>query len=346
MDTQILRPVQSKIVHIRSKDGNQLTSGYNSNFTINLQDPIQIEQGEEIHITMSSGEFPYSFYNVSAEVNNNTIIYNDGAEKSFVFPSKNYDIFKLRDTITDDTGFPFTATFDEYTMKLTLTNTSVGSITLNWTHADTTADKLMGFDDTADDIVASSASTSSDYVVNLCSVHSLLIRSNIATGNVQSSLNSNSTILQKVSIDVNGFNMIYLNQDDFRTTTITQAQTIDMIEFEITDQNRKLIQFNNVNYEMSLIFNVFDRPIHIHTQRRRNNIQRLRSGIPQALPPSSFAIRPLMQVAPTPYMPPPQQTTAILSEGYIDHTDPILNKTKLETVAEETILDQLLDMSK
>ena len=74
----LMRPISSHIVHIRSKDTTQLTAGYNSHFKFILEDPIKINQGEQINITMSSGEFPYSFYNVSSDVNNRGIIIDDG----------------------------------------------------------------------------------------------------------------------------------------------------------------------------------------------------------------------------------------------------------------------------
>jgi len=329
----LMRPISSHIVHIRSKDATQLSAGYNSHFKFILEDPVKINQGEQINITMSSGEFPYSFYNVSTDVKNTGIIVDDGGLE-FNFGNGNYSIYDVRDVITASTAFKFSATFDVKTMKLTLTNTDSSPHTINW--GQSTAAKMLGFDDNPDndDVVAAGASTTSDFVVNLCSVHSLMIRSNLATGNVQSTTHSNSTILQKVSIDQNGFAMIYLNQDDYRTTNITQQPQIDQIEIKITDQNNNLIQFNNVNYEMSLIFQVYEKVIdykHGGTANDRRAVRRrMANRIADANTISLF-------------IPPPQQPTGEIIES-IDDTHPVVGKSDLEDKTEHTILNQLLDM--
>jgi hypothetical protein len=358
MDTQLLQPLSSHIVHIRSKEATTLTSGYNSHIRVDLQNPIQVEKEHEVHIIMSSGEFPYSFYNVSADVKNNTIIYDTSS--TFTFTPKNYDIYSLRDAITDDATFPFSATFDLTTMKLTLTNTDSSPHTINWSNASTTADRLLGFGEDSDDTVAAAGTITSEYVVNLCSVHSLYIRSNIATGNVQSTNTGNSTVLQKVSVDVNGFNMIYLNQDDYRTTNSSQVPTIDLIEFRIEDQNRNLIQFNNVNFEMSFLFLIYERPFdrlhggikfphkapskwrHFGTPLRqigRNPQQQLRFNPTTGNPIIS---------TPSPYSLPSQTPQGILVQEpaniTLDDTHAITGKSDIEHTAEQTILNNILDL--
>jgi hypothetical protein len=333
-DMTLMRPISSHIVHIRSKDTTQLTAGYNSHFKFLLEDPIKINQGEQINITMSSGEFPYSFYNVSSDVNNRGIIIDDGGIE-FNFGEGNYSIYELRDTINAATSsIKFSATFDVKTMKLTLTNTDTVSHTINW--GQSTAAKMMGFDDNPDnnDVVAAGNSTTSDFVVNMCSVHSLMVRSNIATGNVQSTTHSNSTILQKISIDQNGFGMIYLNQDDYRTTNITQQPQIDQIEIKITDQNNNLIQFNNVNYEMSLIFQVYEKVIDYKHGGSANDRRAVRRRIMNRIADAG---------AVAPFTPPAQEPEGEIVDN-IDDTHPVVGKSDLEDKTEHTILNQLLDM--
>ena len=343
MDTELIRPLTSNVIHIRSKDATQLTSGFNTNFRVDLTNPIPIPKGFEGHIMVSSVEIPYSFYNVSPEVENNIIKYNDGSDKTFTIPSKNYDIDELVSTLT----------FDRPTMKMTFTNTSGGTITIKWTESN--AEKLLGFSGNQDDVVAAGATTTSDFVVNLCSVHSIFIKSNISTGNIQSTRAGNSTTLQKISVDVNGFNMIYLNQDDFRTTNITQTPVIDLIDFRITDQNDNLLQLNNVNFEISLIVNTYkifsvdvaENQNYIGVNRRTGNAP-LRTQRPQQ------RLRdPPQQVIKTPANPMPnmdRQTQIRYNNPnepvVIDDTHPVENKSELEMKAEYTILDNILENMK
>lgn len=344
MDTELVRPLTSNVIHIRSKDATQIRSGFNSHFRVDLTNPIIIDKGLEAHIIISSAEIPYSFYLVSPDVKNNTIIYNDGIEKTYILPSKNYDIDELVSTISNATNFPFTASFDKYTMKITLTNSTTGTVTINWSKIETNAEKLLGFSGDSDDVVLTGGTSISDFVVNLCSVHSIFLKSNIATGNVQSTRAGNSSTLQKISVDVNGFNMIYLNQDDFRTTTITQSPVIDFIEFRITDQNDNLIQFNNVNFELSFIINTYKMFIndnianenYIRQNRRRtvmgggkgNQIIKTPANISPNLDRQSIII--------------PKSVSNI----DMDSTHAVENKSQIESTAEFTILDNLLESMK
>jgi hypothetical protein len=87
MNNNIIQAKRSTILHIRSKDATQLTTGYNTNFQINLLNPIIISDNEEIHISIMSAEFPYSFYNVSTELENNILVYDD---------TSNINIYKSR----------------------------------------------------------------------------------------------------------------------------------------------------------------------------------------------------------------------------------------------------------
>ena len=341
MDTQILRPISSNIVHIRSKDATQLTAGYNSHFKFILEDPIKIKQGEQINVTMSSAEIPYSFYNVSTDVNNTGIMVDDGGAE-FNFTNGNYSIYDIRDAITASTDITFSATFDIKSMKLTLTNTDSSPHTINW--GSSSAAKMLGFDDNPDnnDTVPAGGTTTSDFVVNLCTDHSLMVRSNIASANVQSTTHSNSTILQKISIDQNGFGMIYLNTDDYRTVNVSQTPQIDEVELKITDQNNNLIQFNNVNYELSIIFQVYEKIIDTNHGNDRINIRkkfvnRLQRRVND---------NPIIQNTVPPYIPPPSEPQAEIVTTSFDDTHPVQGKSEIEDKVQHTILDQLLDLQK
>ena len=337
MDTQLLRPLSSNIVHIRSKDGNQMTDGYNSHFKFILEDPIKINNGEQINITMSSGEFPYSFYNVSTALNNNKLVI--GPDTATIADG-NYSIYDLRDFITNNLE-DITATFDIITMKMTFINNGSSPITIKW--SESTCNKLFGQGNVDQTLSAGGGARDGDYVCNMCSVHSLMVRSNLATGNVQSTTHSNSTILQKISIDQNGFSMIYLNQDDYRTTNITQQPQIDEIELKITDQNNNLIQFNNVNFELSLIFQVFEKVVDTihggHANDRKNIRRRFMRNIG----------KPIMENGVAPYIPPPQEPEGQIVESQnlnINDTHPIEGKSEIEDKTQHTILSQLLDLQK
>lgn len=254
MDNQIVQPLRQYVVHIRSKDAER-EGLLNSHLFIDLKEPITIDPNkEEIHELILSGEIPYSFYNVSSDVKNNEIVYD--VDQTFTFPSKNYDVFELVDVITNDAGFPFSATYDRFTMKITLTNTSASTQTIRWGLS--SAAKICGFapDPDNNSIVVAGGTTTSNNVVDLASIHSLFIKSNASSNMVFSTRAGFSQTIQKVSVDVNSGNIIYLNQNDSRQNTILHSN-VEALDLRITDQNDNLVNFNNINYEISIGFLVY-----------------------------------------------------------------------------------------
>jgi|TARA_R110000787_G_scaffold228137_4_gene335843 hypothetical protein len=258
-----IQSIRSTILHIRSKDAQQLQDGYNSNFIVNLAQEIEIDPDQECHVSISSVELPYSFYNISSEIQNNILYYNS---TNITFTNQNYNIQNLVDFFNNDTAFSalFLTTFNRQTLKISFENITASNHTIKFSISN--LNKVIGWDDdSADQIVNAGNSIASLYVVNLATIHSIMIHSNIGQGNVLGTRQGNSSTLQKVSCDVNNASIIYLNQSDFRQISITQAPVIDFLEFRITDQNNRLIQFNNVNYEFTMLFEIFSK---FNNQRR------------------------------------------------------------------------------
>ena len=316
----IIQPKSSTVLHIRSKDATQVLDGFNTDFNLNLKNPIIVANDEELHISLMSCEIPYSFYNISSDLNNNTLFY---AETLLTFTNQDYSIDDVVDFFNNDTGFSakFTTTYDRQKNKIKFTNISASSQILQFSNS--TINKVIGYDDTGkqnDITVAAGDFSESPFVCNLATVHSLLIKANIGQANVISTISGNSSILQKVSVDVNTNGIIYLNQQDFRQVSISQAPIIDHIEFKITDQNNNLLQLNNVNFELSVIFQIFPK-YNSNTQRDI--------------------------VAPQPTINVPSQVTSITRPETIiddvDSTHPITGKTDIEHKADRLILDEIID---
>ncbi len=272
-----IQPKRSTILHVRSKDALQLADGYNSNFNVSLQQEVLISPSEECHVSISSVELPYSFYNISSDINNNVLYYNS---TSISFTNQNYDIDNLVDFFNADSGFSslFNTTFNRQTLKISFRNLTSDNHTIKFSTSN--LNKVIGWDDdSVDQVINAGATASSPYVVNLATIHSIMIHSNIGQGNVLGTRQGNSSTLQKVSCDVNNSFIIYLNQSDFRQISITQAPVIDLLEFRFTDQNNNLIQFNNVNFEFTILFEIFEK---FSRQRRIIQPNRSQMNIGQA----------------------------------------------------------------
>ena len=332
----ILKPKRTTIVHIRSKDANQVNPELNTEFRINLVSPVECAQDEEIHAQVISAEIPNSAYNVSAQVENNTIIFDDTS--SYTLPSKNYDIDELVRVITAEVSFPFSATFDEFTGKVTLTNTDDANHTINWTLSN--ARKVLGFGLSADAVVTPAGTSISTGMADLATIHAIMIKSDLAAGNVLSTRAGNSTTLQKISIDVNSGGIVYLNQQDYRTVSVLQKPVIDVITFRLTDQNDNLLDLNDLNYEFSIQFLIFDRP---RVGQRRVIEEQI--AIPRPIarsPPIPIQRDTVMTGVPDPN-PMVQGNQVFMMDEDADSTHPVIGKTDIEAVAERTILDALID---
>jgi len=289
------------ILHIRSKDLVQ-DDVLNTIFTVNLTQPITATKDEEIHVSLISCEIPHSFYCISTDLKNNTIVYDSS---TFTFPNQNYDINELLRILNEDDLFPFLVTHNMFTNKLTLKNNTDTSHSINWGTSLST--RVLGFE-SGIITVNSGDSITSDNIVDLATVHSIFIRSDLASGNVQSTNSGNSTILQKISVDVNPFNVVYFNNQDHITTSIINKRVIDHISFRITDQNNNLLNFNKVNYEFAINFTVKSKKVLKH--------EVINVSKPEQIP---------------------------TEEGTIDDTHPVEGKSEIEHDSEQIVLDALIE---
>lgn len=267
----LVQPLRQFVLHIRSKDVER-TGELNSHIFIDLLEPITINPAtEEIHQILLSGEIPYSFYNISSQVNNNIIRFTaNGEPLPFTFPNKNYDVNELV-KVMNDGNFPFTVSYDRFTMKLTFLNDTNFTNILNLSNS--TANKVLGFAEGASDItVLSGQSITSTGIVDLATVHSIFVKSSSSSNMVFSTRAGFSTTIQKLSVDVNSGNIIYLNQNDSRQHTVLNSN-IEAIELRLTDQNNNLIDLNDINYELTMGFFVYPINKTIQTRNLTGNMR-------------------------------------------------------------------------
>lgn len=326
----ILNPLRQYVLHVRSKDVER-EGLLNSHIFVDMAEPINIDaRNEEIHQIILSAELPYSFYNISGDIKNNEIKYSDsGVDYTFTLPTKDYDINELVRVITADTNFPFTATYDKFTMKITLTSTSANTVTLKWTQSNSF--KVLGFSNAIDVDVVSAGTTISDNIIDLATIHSLMVKSNTASNMVFSTRAGFSQTVQKVSVDVNSGAIIYLNQNDSRQHTVINSN-VDMLDLRITDQNDNLVNFNNINYEITVGFFIY--PLN------RVSVPREIQGRGRRVlqPPPTTALVPPVQNPLRPFTP---QT--IIREDINTVNDIDNHETDIEHKGKRLIIDEVID---
>ena len=320
----IIQAKRSTVLHIRSKDAVQKSDGFNTNFDVNLTNAIIANDNEEIHISIMSAEIPYSFYNISSDLENNTLVYDD--TNTITFTNQDYDIDELVAFFEANTAFKaiFTTTYNTQTNKITFTNTTGVTHKINLSLS--TINKEIGFGAIASDrSITASSTLTSDHVCNLATVHSIFIKSSLSSANVLSTRAGNSTTLQKISVDVNSLGIIYMNQSDYRQVSIIQVPVIDHITFSVTDQNNNLLQLNNCNFEISILFEIYPKYNELLNQRRNIITQQNNIRIPTQ--PNSVT-RPLV----------------VDEIDELDNTHPIENKSDAKHKSDRIVLDNLLEI--
>ena len=322
------QPMSTTILHIRSKDADQL-SELNSAFTVNLIQPVISASDQEVHISLISAELPNSMYNISDSVGNNKFVYTlpNQSPTVFVFPTQNYTIAELLRVLnTILSGLVFT--HDKFTNKVTITNTLGEDILLNFTQS--TCRKVLGFRPL--DLPCGDTSVQSQGMADLATIHSIFVKSDIATGNVLSTRAGNSTTLQKISIDVDTYGIIYLNTSDYITVNITQKNVIDHISFRLTDQNDNLLDFNDINFEFTLMFQTY--PIRFQPSLRRT----LDPENPTENPDENTfqTLDPIIQNVDV------KRPVKISDNARVESTE-LSTEPSLINVAERTVLDHIID---
>ena len=246
----------SHLIHIRSKDCTSLTTGFNTHLQIELAEALELKLNHKFHISISSAEIPYVFYAVSSYLKSNEIEV-DG-NTSLVITDGNYDIYDLITVINSDATFPFSATFDHNTCKVTLTNTSVATKILNFDSENSRElAKMLGFDRVPTSVPAITNNVvASQGVVNLRPVHSMFLHSDLAAtnvivtreGSVQASIEN---ILDKIPLGEVGPSQI-ITYDPYESapfSTVLDVDAIRVFEISLRDQNARLIQLNETRYE-------------------------------------------------------------------------------------------------
>ena len=286
----------SYLLFVRSKEVEQISTNFNSNMKIDLQANIERDNAfQDIHVQLSSCEIPMSFYNFSSNLNNLNL--NVNGTTSLQLTEQHYDIDELCDFITADTTFKFSATFYPQKNKIILTNTDSTGYTINFGNdASKNLAKALGFKQ-VDVVMSAGESIISDNTVNLNTIHSIFVHTNLSVTNVITTTSGNfRNILQKIPVNAEFGDMIQYNPYlSSQFSTVLNTNSVRSLELSLRDQNDNLIQFNNGSFELSLLFEIHSKeqpaPTLIETGggRRRddfidfNPIQNINPPTPQQI---------------------------------------------------------------
>ena len=289
--------------NIRSKECTQITN--NADLIVTLPFSIDLLDHEWLQIEVISAEIPLSFYNISTALQNNIFSYtkSPGAVAvNLTIPSGNYTVDTLMSTL-NGLQSDFTISYSDVFNKFLITILApVVAVNFVYNPSDYTQ-QLFG-------IIANRSITSSSFfdgVVNLASVHSVLIRSSLSSGSSASTSQSNNDIICKVPLSVNYGGILIYNNNDFTRKNYIKSGSISQFYLKLTEQNQKILDLNGCVWEMSLLFTKIKHDLNEVSEeqrlRRTNNyIEPLPAPViqppiiqPTFQPSSTFTPEPIQQ---------------------------------------------------
>ncbi len=242
------------ILHCRSKDCEKVTQGtVNSHIQVVLPEAIIPKANEKINVKLVSAEIPYSWHNVSENLDNNYITYD--SNETIQLGSKNYTATELMKFLNSMNEQPFSFTYDLFTGRVTITNKDIVDHTINFGVGNIRS--VLGAKN-QDEIIKAGNSKELESLLDLVSVHAVYVKTSLASGNVMSTNTTNSTTLQKIQVENNSGSIIYLDLTSFITVSELQSHIIDTFDMQLCDQNNRLIDLNLVDWEATLVFELVE----------------------------------------------------------------------------------------
>jgi hypothetical protein len=242
--------IENKLITLNSAYANKQNGTKKSDVLFNFRGILTDEEDiVSSNICIMNAQIPVSFYTINA---NNNIIGTDLG--NVTIPIGNYNFNSLAPVVVSafstDISVVITLTISKFTGLITFNY--VSGITNTYFNFNNSY-KIFGFEPNVNYPYVG-ISRPSLYPLNLLGVKKLNIRSQKLQIASFSSISNNLGItLATLAVDVPAFSMIsYINQTDLNKTNL-QIKTIDQIDLSITDEDNNLIDFNNLDWNITLV---------------------------------------------------------------------------------------------
>lgn len=242
----------NKLVTVNSKNGIQENGTMKSKLLFNYKNLLSDDENIlKSFVTVLNCQIPCSFYVINATNNKLVISGPTIGTNTILINYGNYNANTLiTELVSKITAGGLTMTIAINKTNGILTFSSNGFINYYFTSASTILDVLG--------TTSSLVSTSTDYVclypLNLLGVKKLLIKSERLSVHSVSSIDySSSNILVTIPVDVSPFSMISYNSQSETNKNLLTLRSINQIDINIYDENNNYIDFNNLDWAITLV---------------------------------------------------------------------------------------------
>ena len=268
--------LENNLIFIRSKDGNFVNENLHTDFSIVLKKSITKNEDELFKVILQSAQIPYTFRNTNE--NNNFIDYkeNDILKTPIQINSGNYNILELiteiQTQLNNNTSFAsnnYTLTYNQIENKVTISSLATENTEFLFNSGINvlkSINRQLGYTNDANITINNLTSSTSDSFVDLIRIHSLFIRSNLASNSsIDSDSLTNTDILVNIPINSNPLSMIQYQYYEGMSYNLIDNDKITQINIRLTDQNGNLIDLGKkINFEFLLNIQTIKNPLYVN----------------------------------------------------------------------------------
>lgn len=241
---------ESRLININSANALIKNNGtYNSDVVFKFPGLVRPEQHiTSVQFQILDAQLPVSFYNIN--YTNNTLNYQiSSVNYTITATPGNYNFNSLATQLIAKflaNGHTFTITINKQTGIIILATPATNFI-LQVSSMFAVLGLLLS------NHTSSSFSLTADYPLNLLGITKIKIQSvNLNTYNVDSSNNGNSNNIGLIPVDQPSFGLIVYENKSI-TKFILRDNRVDEIDLQILDQNNNLINFNNLDWNLTIL---------------------------------------------------------------------------------------------
>lgn len=250
---------EKRLISLNSANATQYLNGdYNSNLTFDFSSILSPENSiEYIEGGVQSAQIPASFYNI--DVNNNVFNYAvTSVNYSITVTPGSYNYNTLISEMATQfaiTGHIFTYALNRATNVLSMVYTSAGT----WTSIrPSSIYYILGLDANTTYTIAGNSFTYPE-LFNVINPKKLKIFStNLAIDSYDSVGSSTNNLIETISVNAPPFGLILYNNID-STYGHLRTSYLSTIDIQIKDENGNFINFNNIDWTMTIVLIVYKR---------------------------------------------------------------------------------------
>ena len=262
MDNEPNKPhiiTETRLIVLNSKDATKLNGGMNSNVVFEFND-IMLKSNDIIYTTLAvlDAEIPASYYNVNGN-NNTTSVTRNGVTTPLITASGNYNALQYITEFKDKyetafSGSTLDMTFDSITGKYSIQDTAF-EITINSTGS--TSYALLGGVVGTDYVFSKTATPKNSFnsLANFLGVTRIKLMSDtLVSRNVDSNNMTTTTLIDTLGASAGDFGLTVYNS--LGRESLLLAKRIQEIDMQIKDQTNNFIDFNFIDWNITLILNI------------------------------------------------------------------------------------------